>query len=257
MRLVAFVSCLVAVCGCGLVLETDPRQSSSDAGSDSAIDPVDGRVDVSGPDAMPPPPDAGDAASGDVGTDTGSMGCVDGDGDGVCDPEDLCPGFDDALLGPEVCNGVDDDCDMVVDEGVNSMPLSYSGSEYLFCNSPGLSRQDAQIACNAWGGHLAILDSDEENWRVAEEARMYGEAFGRWIDLYDAAESPTPMGQNWIWSTTGAPASYVAWSATEPNNLTGDEHCVEMVPYIVPLMERGSWNDLRCAEMRAYVCERP
>lgn len=251
------------LCGCGLVLDADRAvDQSADAGRDSRIPPMDGQVDARRPDASidATSPDALPPVDGMVVPDAT---CPDSDGDGLCDVDDRCP--DDAgdvdvdgcpCLALELCSGVDDDCDGTTDEDWTVVTHDYGGHRYLLCHDPGLPRDLAQEACNRWGGHLVILDSMAENQTIADTARSHAEYAGRWIDLYDAAMSTTTDGRDWVWSTTGARATFFAWGDT-PNNLGGTEHCVEMVPYIASLGTRGTWNDLTCTDERAYICERP
>lgn len=55
----------------------------------------------------------------------------------------------------------------------------------------------------------------------------------------------------WIWpdDTPYDDASYKNWAGGEPNNFSGYDGCVEM-------KDDGSWNDVFCAVLRMWMCEK-
>ena len=54
------------------------------------------------------------------------------------------------------------------------------------------------------------------------------------------------------WSSTNETLSYTNWAPNEPNNLTGNEQCVQMFGNV-----DGSWNDVECSNRYAIVCQIP
>ena len=54
------------------------------------------------------------------------------------------------------------------------------------------------------------------------------------------------------WSSTNETISYINWAPNEPNNLTGNEQCVQMFGNV-----DGSWNDVECSNRFAIVCQIP
>ncbi len=154
----------VSACGAACVADAGRDAGGADAAGFDSGAPDAGGTDAGLGDAGPSdagPPDAGDdAGSPDAGTDAGSDGGSDGgtdagafdagcsaltyaddDGDGVgragtqamvCGPGraptgDDCDDADEATFpdAGEVCNGVDDDCDGQLDEGVCAQPLAW------------------------------------------------------------------------------------------------------------------------------------
>ena len=67
-----------------------------------------------------------------------------------------------------------------------------------------------------------------------------------WTGLNDL-----PSFGTWVWND-GSDLAYTNWNAAnnEPNNLTGDEHCLELGWY-----DDGTWNDAFCGEVQNYICE--
>jgi hypothetical protein len=102
--------------------------------------------------------------------------------------------------------------------------------------------RDAEKACEANGGTLAVFESPEEEsaFRAATAPRVNFDRF--WIGLNDAGEEGY-----WVW-TTGEPLTFSLWRANEPND-SGGEDCGEW--YVAD----GSWNDLQCLTRQAFLCE--
>jgi len=67
-----------------------------------------------------------------------------------------------------------------------------------------------------------------------------------WIGLNDMRAE----GQ-WVWDS-GEPVTYVNWAAGEPNDVRGNEDCVEVLA-----THRRGWNDNQCDQRFPGVCKRP
>jgi hypothetical protein len=98
---------------------------------------------------------------------------------------------------------------------------------------------EAQTSCRAWGGGLVVVDS-------AEEDQFLGTHLDAtfWIGASDLIQEGRVL-----WNG-GAPIAFSHWAMGEPNDYQGREDCV------VKTMPDGSWNDVPCRNLNAYVCER-
>ncbi|XP_075061206.1 perlucin-like protein [Mixophyes fleayi] len=54
--------------------------------------------------------------------------------------------------------------------------------------------------------------------------------------------------ENWVW-TDGTPLSFSVWNAGEPNNLSKNEDCAEIIG------EVQMWNDRPCDNNLGYICK--
>lgn len=123
---------------------------------------------------------------------------------------------------------------------------------------------DAKDDCEADGGHLVSITSEQENETLLgllQVAANEGQACppGRyvWIGFTDQDQE----GQ-WEW-ITGEPVSYLNWAAGEPNNMVGLEHWGHMYcPGFegIGLPAGGLWNDTFEAatvpgRFLSYFCE--
>ncbi|EYF05210.1 surfactant, pulmonary-associated protein D [Chondromyces apiculatus DSM 436] len=114
------------------------------------------------------------------------------------------------------------------------------GNSFYACDL-NVSFQVGRDLCRSFGTDLAILGSSGEN-TVARQAM----SMGSWIGLWDEAE--TELADDFLW-VDGSPVTFSAWTAGEPNNTGGGEHCVEMIK------PAGTWNDAPCGNKRAVLCE--
>ena len=212
-----------------------------------------------------------DAPSGESGD--GTTGCteqsffLDADGDGHGDPlaevvgcvapADHVPTGDDCdddnpTVAPsniEVCDGQDNDCDTMIDEPPATMDcqactVTVNGtSAYYFCPDP-LTYDAARTACMAFGGDLLKVDDQAElDFLGAAEIPASAGVGGYRNGLSDLATEGT-----FVWTDGSAP-TVTPWNAGEPNDANAVEDCVEMTAGAT------GWNDIDCAEPRAFVCE--
>ena len=106
-----------------------------------------------------------------------------------------------------------------------------------------LTWEEAKAACEAKGGHLATITSQEEQ-KLIESLNTQNSKL--WIGGYKNSAG------EWCW-VTGEPWEYQNWGDGEPNNssnVVADESCVAVWPV--------KWNDLANSntyEQSGYICE--
>ena len=79
---------------------------------------------------------------------------------------------------------------------------------------------------------MTVLDISGNNW---------------WIGAKE-------INNQWQWISPQYPPyaiSHTYWYQNEPNNEQGIEDCMEMYP----MAHRFRWNDARCDQTKAYICE--
>ena len=126
--------------------------------------------------------------------------------------------------------------------------FEYNGHTYQFFNTRFSSFEEAEIYCESLGGHLAVIESRDEDKNVYGFLRSLGEmnAFlgvkkntdGIWVDVYGNV-----LNKN----------SYTNWGAGEPNNEGG---CEDVLQYY-KAYPNGEWNDLYWGKQGIYsfICE--
>lgn len=124
----------------------------------------------------------------------------------------------------------------------NSVAEPTDGHKYEIFHDT-LTWEEAKAACEAKGGHLATITSQEEQ-KMIESLNTQNSKL--WIGGYKNS-----AGQ-WCW-VTGEPWEYQNWGDGEPNNssnVVADESCVAVWPV--------KWNDLANSntyEQSGYICE--
>ncbi|XP_037608451.1 C-type lectin LmsL-like [Sebastes umbrosus] len=125
-----------------------------------------------------------------------------------------------------------------------------------FHHTAFLSFDDAEEACNQhtsgiYVGHLVSIHSLDELCQV--ECAMYNEQIGKahyWIGLKRTKpmKDDDDADSNLAW-TDATKSHYFRWAGGQPDNLGGEENCIEM-----NYGEWGLWNDEDCLQRKAYVC---
>jgi hypothetical protein len=166
-------------------------------------------------------------------------GCANVEGtDEIYAEENESVGETSQALSAEICNGLDDDGDFMIDEDAadtragaacDCAKTVYAGHEYLVCEDQ-LNQATALAMTRGHGFSLARIEGDLENNFL--QPYVVGTQ-GFWIDLNDRAVEGTYRWEN------GIQATFTKWSQYEPNNYN-NEDCAMM-------WDTGKWNDINCA----------
>ena len=146
----------------------------------------------------------------------------------------------------EVCNGVDDDLDGSIDEGVcgasGCAELSDgSGANYLVCSTPFADWASAGDFCESWGYHLIDIES------AAENALVVG-ALDPSLSFWQSGNDLAVEGDFVL--SDGSAVGFTDWGAGEPNGGT-TENCLYLY-----WPDFHTWHDAPCAFSNSgAVCE--
>lgn len=106
---------------------------------------------------------------------------------------------------------------------------------------------NAKARCQTHGGYLVAINDANEHSLVKSMATKLNGDYAIWIGLRRDSQGNFSTWDN------GEPLSYTKWVSNEPNNLFGDEDCVEMFRY------SGGWLDSTCtgnfARSHPFICE--
>ncbi|XP_015257805.1 PREDICTED: galactose-specific lectin nattectin-like [Cyprinodon variegatus] len=119
----------------------------------------------------------------------------------------------------------------------------YNGNCYHYVSLP-MNWASAEKNCMSMGGHLASVHNLREYHQIQNVIKMasYG-SNSAWIGGYNAQKTSL-----WFWSD-GSEFHYTNWCPGEPNNVQGNQHCLEMNYYAAKC-----WVDFQCCARRPSVC---
>lgn len=103
----------------------------------------------------------------------------------------------------------------------------------------GVTWPTAQAGCAAWGGYLAVVESDAEQTLI--KSKMSGDT---WIGAWEGGMNDGTT----VWESPVPNCSYKHWKVNEPNDVTKD--CVTIHN------GDGLWYDDDCGMNKHYVCEK-
>lgn len=132
--------------------------------------------------------------------------------------------------------------------------FKFGNSEYTLVQSSGIQWEDARIAAEAAGGHLATVTSAEENsFFKSVVFKDLSKAY--WLGAFQTGDEDrqTPTA-NWNW-VTGEQWAYTDWSSVEPNNSRLNE-----IYLSADSRYNFKWNDEGAdvaGQINGYVIEKP
>lgn len=158
--------------------------------------------------------------------------------------------------GTEVCNGEDDDCDGLIDDGEvcgGDTAFQFAGHLYYVAieDTAATDFDTARTRCQAHGADvdLATVESDDENAALYEIANVGGTISGLWIGLSRAADATDFV------SVDGDVPTYTHWwtrtSDPEPNFPASSRACVRRWGD-----QSSFWLDEGCNLAQSHICER-
>jgi hypothetical protein len=238
--------------------EGNPPVGLSGAGGTSNV--ITGPVGTEDPDAGSTDPSVPDAA---VHVDAGPPPPP------PCEPSD------------EVCDGLDNNCDDIVDNGqtcaANCFGFVLDEHGYMFC-LPAVNRTTALERCAVERMRLAWIETEGENVALvgAITQRLDGEDPTGLLTQIGATDATGEGNWRWVGNRVapdgplfwqGGPAAmggeavgnaFVNWDDTEPNN-SPNEDCAAISIFGSPGRVPGEWDDRNCANNAnfPFVCEAP
>ena len=153
----------------------------------------------------------------------------------------------------EICDGVDNDLDGLVDEvgATNSScggcTLTQGvGQAWWVCDDTLLDWEDATAFCETFGASTATVR--DEATQLFLEARF--EVAWYWMSVRQQPEEG-----DWLWPD-GSALAYENWAGQQPDNWTPDQNCVRLTLGLIdpPDWFHGAWDDFECAETLAVLC---
>lgn len=103
----------------------------------------------------------------------------------------------------------------------------------------GTTWLQAKWSCDAWGGHLAVVDSADKNELIRSKLSGW-----TWIGVWEGSKNDGTV----VWEGSPADCSYKNWNPGEPNGT--NEDCAVMDN------GGGKWIDVPCDWSMPYVCEK-
>ncbi|HAS89249.1 MAG TPA: lectin [Desulfovibrio sp.] len=139
-------------------------------------------------------------------------------------------------------------------ESAFASTYTFGNSEYTVIQSNGINWDDAKLAAETAGGHLATITSAAEN-NFLKTTVFQGLDKAYWLGAYQTGdENRQDPTSNWHW-VTGEDWTFTDWYSSEPNNAGINE-----IHLSADQRFNFQWNDEGSAVSRmiqGYVIETP
>ena len=120
---------------------------------------------------------------------------------------------------------------------------------YKFINNPA-TWLGASNTCWREGGHLATMDSHDENKLVFDMAHRNKNKLNSGTNLWVGSRRNSSSAWQWV---DGNQNSYTNWDSGQPDNKGGNQFCAMMQGW----HNIDKWDDRVCTEKQEYVCKTP
>ncbi|KAK9981643.1 hypothetical protein ABG768_001167 [Culter alburnus] len=112
----------------------------------------------------------------------------------------------------------------------------------LLISNKVMNWSDSRQHCRDRGADLVIIKTVQKQRYISSFIKDRA-----WIGLTDIQNEGK---MKWL---DNSPLKHGFWVKGEPNNLAGDEECVELNPEKPTL---NNWNNLSCSDTRKWICEK-
>ncbi|XP_067125998.1 uncharacterized protein [Centruroides vittatus] len=134
--------------------------------------------------------------------------------------------------------------DPIVCDPVSHPDYIRFGTRYFRISSDHLTFENSVEQCKKENGTLVKIE-DAATYNFLLKIMKQKKIKSAWIGLSDKDEEGT-----WAWTDGTELGSIHFWAENEPNNLHGNENCVEITSVI-----KYKWNDADCNLDNAYFCQ--
>lgn len=136
--------------------------------------------------------------------------------------------------------------------------LEYNGHKYTFYTDGYMSWEEARDFCEAQGGHLVTITSEDEQNAIYNYIKQFNTDTDIWIGISDAESEG-----DWSHWVTGEEVTYTNWGSGEPDNDQGNGQdygvmCTGTRSGYYFNIQPGQWDDLANDDGTAsgfFICE--
>lgn len=113
---------------------------------------------------------------------------------------------------------------------------------YFYEKNERLNWYAARIKCHDFGGKLSEPDTAEKMRFLINVHVLHG-GHDVWVGATDDSKEG-----KWVWESSQTAVDFVSWQLGQPNNMAGNQHCMEM--------GLSNMNDDSCLSENNYICQK-
>ncbi|XP_073828657.1 lectin subunit alpha-like [Musca autumnalis] len=137
-------------------------------------------------------------------------------------------------------------------QAVPKLERAFTGGAFYIEIDQKYNWFEASHECARNGRKLVEVPHAKKNEELLNALKSYvGNPKNFWMGANDEYNRAKDLNRAFYWSSNGGRVTFTNWLKGEPNNVAGNEHCLQIFSDV----DGFKWNDKDCTVKMGFICE--